>query len=155
MSSARRTGAVAVVSLVLSVAVASAVAPCWTRDAGLDVWNVAALTEECDHERARGQQLTDERNLLRSQMEASEGVAARLAEGNLSLADAVRELDEINRDRPGFDESLDYRFHDLPTRGAKLARCAMARAVARLEGEPSHQAEVQRRLEAEYAALRH
>ena len=158
MISARHTGVIAVISLVaivLTVTVAPAVAPRWSRDTGLDVVNVVAVTEQYDEERTRGQQLTDDRNLLRSQMEASEGVAARLAGGNLSLTDAVREFDAINRDRPGFEESLDYRFNDCPTREAKLARAAIARALARLEGDPSHQAEVQRRLEAEYATLPH
>jgi hypothetical protein len=86
------------------------------------------------------------------QTAASEQVVGRLA-GGLSLAAAVAELEQINRDRAPFAVGLAARYPDAPSHRLRLARWAAGHAARGLNEDPTRCAELEARLEAEYRAM--
>lgn len=136
--------------IVLTLGLAHAVAPEWSRAAGLDVWNTGAARAELAGELARGTDLDARNDLVLGQIGASHGVARRLGAGRLTLAAAVDELAVLNADRPGWEDGLLYAYRDAPTMRHRVARYALAK-LERVDAA-AWSAEAAR-LEAEYRAL--
>ena len=156
MGSIRRPGAASaavLVGLCVALAAAHLLAPDWSRGAGLDVWNYAALEE---HRRAavearQEMNATAERAARRRAV--ADQLAVRLAAGELPLDAVAGDLlalystDPAARcgmetyRRPGEDLHLVY------------ARHAVSRADRLLAADPARQTAVHERLQAEYRVL--
>src|SRR5947209_16140835 len=109
MSVFRRTGMTTVavlVGIVLVQVVIVAAAPAWARGAGLDVWNFGAAKADEAAAASRRTELEDQHDRLWEQVAAGDRVVERLIDGQMALADAVPELEQINSDRPGFVAGL-------------------------------------------------
>lgn len=120
---------------------------------GLYVWNMGAGLSAEQDDQTRGEVLEADYDLLRHQFAAADAVGAQLAEGQLTLAGAVTELEDVTRDRRGFGQILEVVHPEAPTARARLARYAIVKAAKYLAAEPLRKAAVLDRLEAEYAAL--
>jgi hypothetical protein len=152
---ARRTGAVsaaALSGLVLTLGLAQVVAPEWVKRVGLDVWNMPGLRADARASAKEAAELRARQEKLGQEIELSEHVAARLADGSLTLAEATDELEPILRDRPGFD-AIRVAKYEAPTFRHGVARYAIMKVHALLARDPARRAAVSARLEAEYAAL--
>ena len=149
----RRAGTASVAILagiVLGLGLTHATFPDTVRAVGLDIWNFRAVVADYQASAARGDRLAAVHELLLQQIEASDRVAELLIAGELTLPDAVTELEGINRDRPDFGEILRSSFPDPPTYRARLARYAARKVHTALADDPSRLAAVSARLEAEY-----
>lgn len=145
---------VAIAAGLVSAAVAAArAAPEWTAAAGLDFWNLPDLEAERRAALAEYASLEDRHQLLLDMAGANDRVAAALAEGRLSLAEAVAELEGINRDRPGFYPVLGMYAPAGTGERELLARFALRKARTQLRGDPTRAAEVMPRLTAEFRAM--
>lgn len=152
----RRPGiasATTLTGITLAVALVHAIAPEWSRAAGLDVWNLPELRQSDADTSAQWEELRDAHDRLNRQVEASDHLVIRLIEGEMSLRVAVAELARINAGRTGFVTSLGCQHPEARTDETRLARYALHKAERFLERDPSRQAEVLARLEAEYAGL--
>jgi hypothetical protein len=125
----------------------------WARVCGVDVWNVRADHAEYRAARERQAELDAEHEALRRQIEASDQVITLLAGGHLTLPVAVDALEDINRDRQGFADGLEYLAPDAPTHRLRLARYAVAKVGLRTEGNADRRAEAAARLEGEYRVM--
>jgi hypothetical protein len=135
-----------------ALALTSAVAPAWARELGLDVWNYPELRENL---RVTEQQLhrgEADLALLHRQIAYGDRVARRLADGSLSLRDAVEELEPVCRERVGFESVCQYQYRATTFRQG-VARYALRRVAVLLAHDPARRAAVTERLEAEYALL--
>jgi hypothetical protein len=156
MTTARRTGAASAATLTglaAALVLAHAVAPAWARSVGLDVWNLSAVRADAEaaDEEAEAVQAKQDRVFLEIQM--GEHVAARLADGTLTLAAAVERLEPVLRARTGFACVCTHQYK-VPTLRHGVARYAINRAERLLaDPDPARWAKVSTRLEAEYAAL--
>lgn len=136
--------------IVLTLGLAHAVAPEWSRAAGLDVWNAGSARADLAATLARGDDLEALNQHIHEQIRGSLGVVQRLGAGRLTLAAAADELAALNADRPAWEDSLAYAYRDAPTPRHRIARYAMAK-LARID--PAAWAAATARLEAEYRAL--
>ena len=153
---ARRTGAVsaaALSGLVLTLGLAQVVAPEWVKRVGLDVWNLHGLRAEARAGAKKDAELRVQREKLRREVELSEHIGVRLADGSLTLAEATDELEPILRDRTGFDTTRIFAYN-APTFRRGVARYAITKVHELLAPDPTRLAGVSARLEAEYAGLR-
>lgn len=153
---ARRTGiasVAALAALTLTVGGVHAVAPDLARELGLDVWNAPAAANAARQADERGRRLRDHADCVTRQISDSDNVGHALAAGQVSLADAVVVLAEVNTTRDGFQESLCRIHPDAGSDRERIARYAMGKVWAQLDEEPERRAEVVRRLAAEFAAL--
>jgi hypothetical protein len=82
-----------------------------------------------------------------------EHLAARLADGTLTLAAAVDQLEPAMRARTGFACVCAHQYQ-VPTLRLGVARYAINRAERLFADDPAGWAAVSSRLEAEYAALK-
>lgn len=140
--------------LAVAVGLAHAVAPGWTRAIGLDVWNAPAADAEYRRTLAAGEQLDDTRRRLRAQVAVTDGLAADLATGRLSVAEAADEVARVNAGRWGFEVTLAAFYPAVPTFRERVARYAIDRGLRRLaETDPSDARRARDRLEAEYQEL--
>lgn len=149
----RRPGiasAATLAGIVLTLGLAHAVAPEWSRAAGLDVWNAGAARAELAGQQARADDLDALNGQVWEQIRGSEGVARRLGAGRQTLAAAADELAALNADRPGWEAGLAYAYRDAPTPRHRAARYAMAK-LSRVD--PATWTAQAARLEAEYRAL--
>ena len=152
MSAIRRPGtasAAILVGLSLSLVVAHAVAPRWSRCAGLDVWNLPALerTQQAAADELAEIEARAEQSLARRT--AANQVAAHLAAGGTSLPAAADIMAELFRDDLGMTGTLNRVYANEPSLRHRFARHAIER-VARLPGlDPARLAAVVERLEAE------
>lgn len=153
----RRTGIASVATLsgiTLSLGLTHLLAPGWCRAVGLDVWNFAAAEAEYRRHAGRGEELDDFQRRLRVQIEVSESLAADLAAGRRSLAEAADEMARVNTGRPGFEDGMESAYPDIPVLRHRVARYAIDKGRRRLgAADPSAWAAAQARLEAEYRAL--
>jgi hypothetical protein len=87
----RRFAAVPAVVLGVAAAVAGAsqAALEWTRNAGLDFWNLSAERAQLHATREREQDLDARYEAGRRRQEAAEGIAAALCDGTITLAEAI------------------------------------------------------------------
>ena len=131
--------------IVLTLGLAHAVAPEWSRAAGLDVWNTGSARAALAAEQSRGADLDELNANVEAQIRGSEGVARRL-----TLAAAADELAALNADRPGWEDGLSVAFRDAPTPRHRAARYALAKLS---RTDEAAWAASSARLEAEYRAL--
>jgi hypothetical protein len=156
MTVLRRPGIVSVAALggiTLAIGVAHAVAPEWSRRTGLDVWSYPELSTREREVEDRRKELQGVHDQLRRQVEAADHVVSLLIDGELSLGDATDEILRINQGRNGFIDGLRSTYPEAHTDRQLTARYAIRKAAEQLEGDPSRQAEVLARLEAEYHRL--
>jgi hypothetical protein len=154
MTTVRRTGtaSAAVLSgLVLTLGVAQAAAPEWTRHVGLDVWNLSGLRAQVQGLHEEAADLESQEDRLRLEVEALDNLTARLVAGDVSLAEATAAAEPIMRERTGFDTAARLNY-PAPTFTHSVARYLIHRAGRGGFGGESET--VRTRLAAEYAALR-
>jgi hypothetical protein len=152
---ARRTGsatAVALAGLAVALGLAQALAPRWVARSGLDVWNLDALRGEVRQAEAKSAGLNAVRDRLSREVEYADGLAARLIDGSLTLAEAVEGLEPVLRGRAGFETDWREQYR-APTLRRGVARYAIRKVEYLAGGRPGF-AVLKARLEAEYAALR-
>lgn len=152
----RRPGVASVAALaviVLTVAVAHLAAPEWSRAAGLDVWNAGSARAELERTLTLGVEIDSRNRHTLDQIQGSDGVAARLAAGRLTLAAAVAETEALNEDRPGWVDGLELAHYGVPTHRLRVARYLIAKLQVRHRADPAAWAPLSARLEAEYRAM--
>jgi hypothetical protein len=155
MTSIRRAGTVsgaALSALVLAVGVGHAVAPRWSEELGLDVWNYSAAREQVQQVADRGEALVAERARLLRECDFTQHVAARLVTRRVTLRDAVDQLAPVLERRAGFETTW-LRSYRSPSFRHGVARYAIIQVERALRDDPGAWAELAPRLEAEYAAL--
>jgi chorismate mutase len=148
-----RTGATTLATLAAfagAILLVHFLAPHWVHAAGLDVWEMDETVDAFRREDQRKRDLDDVLDLLNRQIGASDAVALALIEDRISFAAAVAEMDEINRDRPSFEEVLVYIHPEGRTHRERIARYTIARVRSQIVNDPTRQAEVTARLEAAY-----
>ena len=148
---AGKTTAVAAFGFALALALSYTVAPAWTREVGLDVWNYSEARKELQHANELRAELATAEDELHRQFESCDHVAARVANGSLTLREAVDELEDLCRCQSGFDTMREYR--EAPTFRHAVARHVMGRVNVLLAGEPARRVACAARLSAEYGAL--
>jgi len=154
MTTRRDVPAVALLGLALGFGLAHVTvpksmltAPEWMRPARrADGPDFARIADEAASLQARQEQLLRE-------IELGDHMAARLAAGTLSLADAAGEMEPFLRTRAGFDTVCRHYYH-VPNTHLGTARYLIEKVRRLLEDDPSREATVTARLEAEYAALK-
>lgn len=132
---------------------AHAVAPEWSRDAGLDVWNAPRLEAEHRESKDRRAELEVVHEQLRQRVAIADSLCARLIGGRVRLADAADEVVRLNRDRDGFYCVLRLEHPFATTERELAARYLLAKVTDRLADDPSLRTEATRRLEAEYRTI--
>jgi hypothetical protein len=132
--------------------VAYAVAPVWSRDIGLDVWNYPDAREQLRAAEEQRDEIVASQEELFRQIELGNHVAERLADGSMTLREAVAELEDPFGRREGFDVVWRDEY-GTPTFRHGVARYVIGRVEALLAGDPARWAAVSARLEAEYDAL--
>lgn len=120
---------------------------------GLDVLGISSSLAQSEEAADRAEELAADHDHLLRLIAASDGVVARLTTAQLSLPEAVGELEAINRDRDGFAQVLEVVHPQAPTHRARLARYALSKAARHLADDPTRWAEVSARLEAEYCEM--
>ncbi len=156
MTAIRRPGASSVTvltALSVSLTLAHAIAPDWSRRVGLDVWNYAAL--EAEYRTA-----IDERAEVLSRAEraaarraAGNQVAAKLVTNSITLPTAADELIEVFRQDEGMGIVLELLHQNAPTVRHVFARHAIDRVHSILVEDPAQRDAVVARLEVEYRAM--
>ena len=121
--------------------------------AGLNGWNLAAAEVELQQAESEQADLDALRTYRLRQIAASDDVIDRLVDGRLTLAAAVAELEQINRDRTPFTDGLNQLFPDTPDPRLRLARWVLSRVGNWRAGDPGRLAELLTRLETEYHEL--
>lgn len=122
--------------------------PGWTRDAGLDVWNLPGLTRQCEAEVCRGDDLDAQTDDLHRRNVIKRGVLAELADGRLDLAAAAAEFLALDAADRWTLTALRVQFPDGPDL-KRAARSVLVWAEARAVSAP----DLLRRLEAEFRSL--
>lgn len=149
MSAPRRTGVTSLGTLAAFTAVFVAVhvlAPQWARSAGLDVWQFPDLVQKQREEQERSLQIEAEFDCLTQQIAAGEAIMSELIDGRVSLDEAVVQIEAVNRERPGFAESIRSQHPQGKTYHERLALFLLARVELRLKEEPSLRDEVLSRI---------
>lgn len=155
MTTARRAGAVSAATLsglALTLGFAHSVAPAWVRRAGLDLWNLPALSRHLHETRDETMSLQNQQDRLLREIETSEHLAARLIEGGLTLAEATDDLAPALAARPGFEDAVRHRFKSESFRRG-VAAYLIDKARQLLAADPDRWAEVSARLRAEFAGI--
>lgn len=156
MTTIRRPGAASaavLVGLSLSLVAAHAIAPDWSRRAGLDVWSLPALerehlnvAEERDDVEAKAEQAARRR-------ETADQLAAQLISGTITLPTATDEIHKIFCEDVGMVITLAHTHRDAPTERLHFARHTIERAARLLLDEPARCAALRARLEVEYREM--
>jgi hypothetical protein len=156
MTAIRRPGttsAAVLIGLGAALATAHALAPEWSRRAGLDVWNLAALEEGRRAAAEERAEVEAHAGRVAARRAASNDVVARLVAGTLDLPTAGDELLEVYRNDDGTRLIVELRHRAVPTERHRYARYAIERADWFLNDEPDRRPAVRARLEAEYRAM--
>jgi hypothetical protein len=154
-SPTRRAGIasfVAVAVFALALVLTYAVAPAWSRSVGLDVWNYPDARDQLRAANERKAEVTADHEELCRQIDLARHVAGRLADGSLTLREAVGELEGLLAERPGFRTACEVGYA-APSFRHGVARYAINHVETLLAGDPTRRAAASARLEAEYAAL--
>ncbi len=152
---ARRTGAasaLALTGLTLILGLVHLIAPRWTKQVGLDLWNLAAV---CEERRATDEETIEvqaKQERMFHQIALTDNVALRVIDGSLTLAAAVDELEPLFRDQPCF--AIAFESYQPPTYRHGIAQYIIRKVRHQLEDDPSRCDPVCARLEAEYASIR-
>jgi hypothetical protein len=152
MSSPRRrtgyaTGAV-LSAAVGSLAVCHLLAPAWSREAGLDVWNLWAEQQDLEQVTAAKEVLEQDLDRLLRQVAANEWLVGEAVAGRVELGAAADTLAEINAGRPGYQFALRQAHAAATTDRQVFARQVIAMAAR----QPAPTA-VLDRLEREYREM--
>jgi hypothetical protein len=156
MTTIRRPGAASVAVLLglsASLATAHAVAPDWSRHAGLDVWNLSALQEEyrvAIEERAEMRSRAERAIARRS---AGNQITGKLIANAIALPVAADELSEVFHQDTGAQSVLKAMYPEAPSERHLFARHAIDRVKAILVDDPVQRTAVLARLEIEYRAM--
>ena len=156
MTSIRRTGAASgatLSALAVALGLAHAVAPKWSEQVGLDVWNYSAAQNRVRDAESQSDSIRVGRDKLLREIEMADHLASQMIDGKLTLAAAVDELEPTLRNRPGFDVVRECHYK-TPTFRHAVARYALTHIGIVLQSDPDRLAAVTPRLEAEYSALR-
>jgi hypothetical protein len=156
MTAIRRPGAAsaaALLALGASFVAAHALAPEWSRRAGLDVWNLPAASAQLRAAAEEREAVLADAERSARRREAANQTAAKLAAGNVPLPAATDEIAEIFRDEPAMPVALGCRYADVPAGRLRFARHTIDRATRFLDDDPDRRAVVLARLEAEYRAM--
>jgi hypothetical protein len=152
----RRPGIASVAVLAgitVALATAHAVAPEWSRAAGLDVWNIPAAEAERRELEDRRDDLEAVHAQLRVRVAAADHLSTQLIDGRARLADAADEVVWLNRDRDAFFRVLRLDHPSARTERELAARYLISKVADRFYDDPSGRAEATDRLEAEYRRL--
>jgi hypothetical protein len=156
MTAVRRPGAASaavLVGLSLSLAAAHLIAPDWSRDAGLDVWNLPELNRAGRAAAEEQAALDANAERARRRVEAADHVALRLLDGALALPAAANELAVLFREERGTRVALELSHSGVTDLRRLFARHAIDRVARLLADDPSRRADVLARLEGEYRAM--
>lgn len=156
MMTTRRTGtvsALAVSGLTLTLLLAHLVAPSWVRKAGLDLWNLPAERRAARETGEQALLLSHQRDRLDRSIEVTDQAVAGLVEGTLPLAEAVDDLSQDLKNRPGFETDARKRF-SAGTFRRTVAAYLIDKAERLLADDPDRRAVVSVRLRAEFEAIK-
>ena len=156
MSSVRRAGATSgatLSALAIALGLAHFIAPRWSRDAGLDVWNYSAVQGEAREIEEKGRSIEFGKQQLFTEIELSNTLADQLCEGKLTLQEVTNQLAPLLEHRTGFTTTWRCGYR-APSFRHGVARYAITRVACQLRDDPEAWAMVSPRLEAEYAALK-
>ena len=155
MTTVRRAGAASVAALsglALALGFSHTLAPEWAKGVGLDVWNMPEEREAARKADTDATALQRQQEQLFREIELADHVTTRLAEGKLTLADAVAELEPVLQQRSGFATICEFKYRTSSFRHG-VARYAMNRVAIALATDPARRAAVTRHLEAQYATF--
>ena len=156
MTAIRRPGtasAAVLIALSLSVATAHAIAPDWSRRAGLDVWNLSALERQYQSAAEHRADIDAEAERAASRRLAANQIAAKLTNEPHTLPTAADELAEVFQYDPGVLTTLAVYHTAARTERHLFARHAIDRVSRLLADEPARRTAVLARLEKEYRAM--
>jgi hypothetical protein len=156
MTVIRRSGATSaavLIGLSLSLAAAHAIAPNWSRRAGLDVWNYSALKEQYNRAAEERAEVLARGEEAAARRAAGNQIVAELIAGTISLPTAADELAEVFSLDNGMRMVLEHVHDTVPTERLRFARHAIDRVGIVLHDDPARLAAVRTRLEAEYRAM--
>ena len=149
MNTARRAGATSLATLAACVVAFVALhgfAPQWAQSAGLDFWRMPEAVEHQRREQERERDIDDQSEELGLQIAAGDTVAAAVIEDRLGFEEAVDQIAEINRDRPGFHEALRAQYRPISVDRDLIARYLLDKVESRLENDPSRRCDVMSRI---------
>jgi hypothetical protein len=132
--------------------VTAELAPEWSRAAGLDVWNAGAAEADRRDEEGRKKELDADVRDGYQRVLSTQHVVDELIAGDITLAVAVAQLEEVNRERGALESGMRHFYPDCPPRVA-FARMAVAHVQIRLEADPDRLAAVMARLDPELRAI--
>jgi hypothetical protein len=156
MTAIHRPGAASaavLIALSVSMVIAHAIAPSWSRRVGLDVWNIAALEEEYRAAADEQADVLSQAERASARRAAGNQVAAKLITGSVSLSEAAVELIEVFREDEGTQITLASIHTGAPTERHVFARHAIDRVRALLVADPAQSDAVVARLEVEYRVM--
>lgn len=143
--------AVVLVTLSLGFATAHAVAPGWSHDAGLDLWNLRSANEELRQASEEGIEIQYRIERWAKRREIADHTAMKLSRG-LPLSAAVDELMEVYEDEPDMVTMLEATHFGAPSVRHLFALFAISRVKVVLT-DPVERKTVVAHLEAEYKSL--
>ncbi len=156
MTAIRRPGAASaavLIGLSVSLVTVHLLAPEWSRRAGLDVWNLAAV--EGDYRAAaehRDDIMASEGQAV-ARRAAGNQIAAKLIAGTTTLPTAAAELLEVFQQDTGMRLVLETFHSGAPTERHLFALHGIDRVKALLCDDPAQCEAVVARLEVEYRAM--
>jgi hypothetical protein len=157
MKTIRRPGAASaavLVGLTASLVAANALAPDWSRRAGLDVWHLPALERERLTIAEERDEIDAKTERCARRREAANQIAAQLVAGAIALPTATAEIHNLYREDEGVTITLVDTYPAAPTDRLRFARHTIERAERFLREEPAPRQEaVRARLEAEYREM--
>ena len=148
----RRTGVASIATLAAFAAafiLVNLLAPHWAQAVGLDFWELEESLANLKRETERTRDIGRVQDRLSEQIAAGESIVTALIEGRMTLPQAVDQLVEVNRDRPGFAEALICFHPNGHTHRDRIQQYVLANLRATLETDPTRLAEVLKRLEPE------
>jgi hypothetical protein len=150
----RRPGVVStaiLLSLTLSFAAAHAIAPKWSREAGLDVWNLPALHAELKEAAEERSNVVEHEEQSAKRRETANHIAMKLADG-FALSDGADELVQVFQNEAGVVATLKAMYPNAPSVRHLFALHAIDR-VKRVVHDPARCQTAVARLETEYKTL--
>lgn len=156
MTAIRRPGAASatvLIALSASLVAAHLIAPDWSRRAGLDVWNLAALEHEYRDAAEERADLAAQADQDAARRTAGNQIAAQLIDGTTTLPVAADDLREVFRGDSGRRMLLGLAYPAAPSDRHLFARHGIDRVAMLLAEDPARRAAVVVRLEAEYRAM--
>lgn len=156
MTAFRRPGTVSatlLIGLCISLGTAHAIAPEWSRRAGLDVWNVNEV--ESDYRIASEEQnaVHDQADRAAERRSAARQITTKLIAGTTSLPTATDELMAVFEQDTGVRLTVETVHRGAPTERHRFALHAIDRVRNHLADDPATCATVVARLEDEYEAM--